>query len=110
VDCVGSISKCGDRRVRALLYEAANIMLTRYKGQLKLKNWASAIARRSTMRKPRVALARRLGIITHAMLRDGTESAPAYATKQETASSSRKERRPREGPGDGADSVAWGQP
>ena len=34
-----------------LLYEAANVMLTRYKGQLKLKDWAFAIARPSTMRK-----------------------------------------------------------
>ena len=55
VDYVGSISKCGDRRVRTLLYEAANVMLTRYKGQLKLKDWAFAIAKRSTMRKARVA-------------------------------------------------------
>ena len=37
---VDSISKCGDPRVRTLLYEAANIMLTRYTGQLKLKDWA----------------------------------------------------------------------
>jgi transposase len=73
VDYVGGISKCGDRRVRTLLYEAANVMLTRYKGRLKLKDWAFAIAKRSTMRKARVALARRLGIIMHAMLRDGTE-------------------------------------
>ena len=29
--------------------------------------------KRSTMHKARVALARRLGIIMHAMLRDGTE-------------------------------------
>jgi transposase len=29
VDYVGSISKCGDRRMRTLLYEAANVMLTR---------------------------------------------------------------------------------
>ena len=41
VDYTGGISKCGDRRVRTLLYEAANVMLTRYKGQLKLKDWAS---------------------------------------------------------------------
>jgi hypothetical protein len=54
--------------VRTLLYEAANVMLTRYKGQLKLKDWAFAIAKRSTMRKARVALARRLAIIMHAML------------------------------------------
>ena len=32
-------------------------MLTRYKGQLKLKDWAFAIAKRSTMRKAQVALA-----------------------------------------------------
>ena len=44
-------------------------MLTRYKGQLKLKDWAFAIARRSTMRKARVALTSHLAIIMHAMLR-----------------------------------------
>jgi transposase len=73
VDYVGGISKCGDRRVRTLLYEAANVMLTRYKGQLKLKDWAFAIARRSTMRKARIALARRLAIIhaRHAAGRNG---------------------------------------
>jgi hypothetical protein len=73
----GSISKCGDRRLRTLLYEAANVMLTRYKGPLKLKDWAFAIARRSTMRKARIALARRLAIIMHAMLQYGTEFKPA---------------------------------
>jgi Transposase IS116/IS110/IS902 family len=41
VDYTGGISKCDDGRVRTLLYEAANVMLTRYKGQLKLKNWPS---------------------------------------------------------------------
>ena len=68
----GKLGAVRDRRVRTLLYEAANVMLTRYKGQLKLKDWAFAIARRSTMRKAHVALARRLAIIMHAMLRDGT--------------------------------------
>ena len=34
IDYTGSISKCGDRRVRTLLYEAANVMLTRYRGKL----------------------------------------------------------------------------
>jgi len=77
IDYSGSISKCGDRRVRTLLYEAANVMLTRYKAPLKLKDWAFAIARRSTMRKARIALARRLAIIMHAMLRHGTEFKPA---------------------------------
>ena len=77
IDYVGSISKCGDRRVRTLLYEAANVMLTRYNGLLKLKEWAFAIARRSSMRKARIPLARRLAIIMHAMLRNETEFAPA---------------------------------
>lgn len=77
VDYTGAISRCGDRRVRTLLYEAANVMLTRYKGELKLKSWAFAIARRSTMRKARIALARRLAIIMHAMLRDDTVFQPA---------------------------------
>jgi hypothetical protein len=44
--------------------------MTRYKGQLKLEDWAFAIAKRSTMRKTRIALARRLAIIMHATLRD----------------------------------------
>ncbi len=73
IDYAGSISKVGDRRVRTLLYEAANVMLTRFKGQLKLKDWAIAIAGRSNMRKARIALARRLAIIMHAMLKHGTE-------------------------------------
>lgn len=77
IDYVGSISKVGDRRVRTLLYEAANVMLTRYEGDLKLKDWALAIAKRSTLRKARIALARRLAIIMHAMLRHGTEFQPA---------------------------------
>jgi transposase len=42
------------------------VTLTRYKGQL--KDWAFAIAKRSTMRKARVALASRLAIIMHVML------------------------------------------
>jgi transposase len=63
--------------VRTLLYEVSHVMLTRYRGELKLKNWALAIAQRSTMRKARIALARRLAIIMHAMLRDGTAFQPA---------------------------------
>jgi len=77
IDYTGGISKCGDRRIRTLLHEAANVLLTRYKGPLKLKEWAFAIAKRSTMRKAKIALARRLAVIMHAMLRHGTEFEPA---------------------------------
>jgi transposase len=76
VDYVGSISKCGDRRVRTPLYEAANVMLTRYKGQLKSRT-GPLRSPKDQRCKARVALARRLAIIMHAMLRDGTEFASA---------------------------------
>jgi len=46
------------------------------RSSLKLKDWAFAIAKRSTMRKAKIALARRLAIIMHAMLH-GTEFNPA---------------------------------
>jgi transposase len=52
-------------------------MLTRYKGSLKLKAHTLAIAERSTVRKARIALARRIAIVMHAMLRDGAEFNPA---------------------------------
>ena len=55
-DYTGSTSKCGDRRLRTLLFEAENVLLTRDRGPLKLKDWAFAVARRSTMRKARIAL------------------------------------------------------
>jgi hypothetical protein len=52
-------------------------MLTRCRQPLKPKAWALAIAKRSTMRKTRIALARRRTIIMHATLRQGTEFKPA---------------------------------
>ena len=74
---LGSISKCGDRRVRTLLYEAANAMLTHDKPVLILKDWVLAIAKSSAMRKARITLARRLAIIMYDKLRYGTESRAA---------------------------------
>jgi transposase len=71
-DWTGRITKQGDSMVRKLLYEAANSILTRSKKSFALKTWALKIARRRGLRKARVALARRLAVIMHAMLRDGT--------------------------------------
>ncbi|MDP0930362.1 transposase, partial [Paracoccus onubensis] len=72
VDWTGGITKQGDSTVRKLLYEAANSILTRSRGTFTLKTWAMKIARRRGLKKARVALARRLAVIMHAMLRDGT--------------------------------------
>ena len=72
-DYTGRISKIGDSSVRTVLYEAAHIMLTKpVKGCSKLKSWAMRIARRAGMSKAKVALARRLAVIMHRMLADGT--------------------------------------
>ena len=72
-DFTGRISKIGDRSVRTALYEAAHIMLTKpIKGCSQLKSWAMRIARRAGMSKAKVALARRLAVIMHRMLADGT--------------------------------------
>lgn len=72
VDWVGRITKQGDAMVRKLLYEAANSIITRTRKTFALKSWALKIARRRGLKKARVALARRLAVIMHAMLRDGT--------------------------------------
>jgi transposase len=72
-DITGRISKCGDEEVRTALYEAANVILTRYAKACALKTWAMAIAKRAGMRKAKVALARKLSVILHRMLADGTE-------------------------------------
>lgn len=70
---VGCISLCGDRMMRTLLYEAAQIMLVRVTKWSWLKAWAMNVAKRRGMRKAIVALARRLAVIMHRMISDGTE-------------------------------------
>ncbi|MEW9612451.1 IS110 family transposase [Shinella sp. S4-D37] len=72
IDWTGRITKQGDSMVRKLLYEAANSILTRSRGSFALKGGAMKIAKRRGLRKARVALAHRLAVIMHAMLRDGT--------------------------------------
>jgi transposase len=70
---VGRISLCGDGTMRTLLYEAAQVMLTRTKKWSWLKAWAMNVAKRRGLRKANVALARRLAVIMHRMWSDGTE-------------------------------------
>jgi transposase len=73
IDYTGRISKLGDASVRAALYEAAHVILTKpLKGCTALKSWAMKIARRAGMSKAKVALARKLAVIMHRMLANGT--------------------------------------
>ena len=82
VDYSGRISKFGDAMARAVLYEAANVILTRAVRFSSLKAWALRVAGRTGMKKARVALARKLAVILHRMWVDGTSfrwGAPAVA-------------------------------
>jgi transposase len=72
-DYSGRISKNGDGSVRAVLYEAAHVILTKpVKGCAALKSWAMRILKRAGKKKATVALARKLAVIMHRMLADGT--------------------------------------
>ena len=74
MDYGGRISRRGDQMLRTVLYEAANSLLCRAKavsGQ-GLKDWATALKKRTSHKKAVVALARKLAVIMHAIWRDGT--------------------------------------
>jgi transposase len=73
INRIGAISRCGDEMMRAMLYEAAHIMLVRQAKWSWLKAWAMKIARHRGMKKAIVALARRLAVILHRIWVDGTE-------------------------------------
>jgi transposase len=78
-DVTGRISKIGDQGVRTALYEAAHIILTKPVKGSALKSWAARLAKRAGMQKAKVALARKLAVIMHRMLVDGTPFNPAAA-------------------------------
>lgn len=72
IDIQGRISKAGDPDVRRALYEAASALLTRFKGKDSIKSWGLKLAKRSCHHKATVAVARKLGVVMHAIWRDGT--------------------------------------
>ena len=82
MDVAGRISRTGDKGVRAVLYEAAHIILTLPVKGGALKSWAAKLAKRAGMQKAKVALARKLAVILHRMLADG---APFDAAKAAAA-------------------------
>jgi transposase len=70
----GRITKCGNKRTRWLLVEAAWNLLVQSKSaeSAPLRAWAQRIAARRGRRIAVIALARRLTGILYAMMRDGT--------------------------------------
>ena len=94
IDVHGRISKAGDADVRRALYEAATVMLKRYRGKTALKTWGLKLAKGKCHAKAAVAVARKLVVIMHAMWRDGSEYV-ADAGATETTAGKERARRPR---------------
>jgi transposase len=69
-DRAGRISKCGDKLLRSYLFEAANVLLTRYPRDSKLRTWGLGLAARIGMRRSKVAVARKLAVIMHRVWKD----------------------------------------
>jgi transposase len=72
VDYSGRISKRGDGAMRALLFEAANVLITRVRRFSPLKAWALRLAARKGFKKAAVATARKIAVIMLRLWRDGT--------------------------------------
>ena len=71
-DVTGGITRVGDEMVRTALYEAANILLSRVTRFSALKRWGMDVAKRRGMKRAKVALARKIGVILHRMWVDIT--------------------------------------
>ena len=73
LDWRGGVSKKGDAIMRASLYEAAQVLLSRVARWSSLRSWAIRLARKRGRRKAVVALARRMAVILHRMWVDGSD-------------------------------------
>lgn len=72
VDYSGRISRRGDRHLRGLLYEAALVILTRSSADSDLRSWGLKLRERLGFKRAAVAVARKLAVTMHAMLKTGT--------------------------------------
>jgi transposase len=68
----GRISKHGNKMTRKHLYEAATTMLTRTTRFCSLKAWGLRLAKKVGFKKARVAVARKLAVVLHAMWKTNT--------------------------------------
>ena len=76
VDYEGHISRRGDGQLRALLYEAAAVLLTRVRKESALRNWGLSLWKRVGFKRAATALARRMAVVLHAMWKTGTPFNP----------------------------------
>ncbi|UWQ49922.1 IS110 family transposase [Leisingera caerulea] len=69
-DVRGRISRSGDAFTRTALFTAAHVMLTRSRQWTSIRAWGLRIAKRSNLKKAKVAVARKLAVVMHRMWRD----------------------------------------
>jgi transposase len=72
IDYSGRISKRGNAAMRTLLFEAANVLITRVRRFSPLKAWAVRLAARKGFKKAAVATARKIAVVMLRLWRDGT--------------------------------------
>jgi transposase len=71
VDYDSHISRRGDRHLRGLLFEAATVILTRSSADSGLRTWGLKLRERVGFKRAAVAVARKLAVVMHTMLRTG---------------------------------------
>lgn len=71
VDYAGPISKRGDNHLRALLYEAAMVTLTRTTADSALRVWGSKLREKTGLKRVAIAVAHKLAVIMCTMLKNG---------------------------------------
>ena len=67
----GHISRRGDGRLHAVLYEAASVLLTRVRRESAFRRWGLMF-----MEAVRLQLARKMAVVLHAMWKSGTPFKP----------------------------------
>jgi transposase len=70
---MGGIGKTNDPLLRAYLYEAAGVLMTRVRRSCSLKDWAQRLAERIGWKRASIGVARKLAVIMHSIWRNGTE-------------------------------------
>jgi transposase len=75
IDYSGRITKRGNGAMRALLFEAATVLITRVRRFSPLKAWAVRLAARKGFKKAAVAAARKIAVVMLRLWRDGTSFA-----------------------------------
>jgi len=83
IDYSGRISKRGNGAMRTLLFEAANVLITRVRRFSPLKAWAVRLAARKGFKKAAVAAARKIAVVMLRLWRDGTSF--AWSTEERPA-------------------------